>query len=138
MVSAQSEKFWPDELPAKTRPIEFLTENGFAIMRRWECDEGPAPSTQPYHFLVRTPQGLEREIAIEVADNLIAEINARTRGRVHGGSPFWICSAERQLADHIWKHDDCPPDNKLRIDECEAEEIMTAIRWGKSDTVGQS
>ncbi|HSQ23241.1 MAG TPA: hypothetical protein VLN44_02470, partial [Pyrinomonadaceae bacterium] len=75
MVSAQSEKFWPDELPAKTRPIEFLTENGFAIRRQWECDDGPAPSAPPYHFLVRTPQGLEREIAIEVADSLIVEIN---------------------------------------------------------------
>lgn len=138
MVSAQSEKFWPDELPAKTRPIQFLTENGFAILRRWEMDGVPAPSTQPYHFLVSTPHGLEREIEIEIAGSLIAEINARTRGGVQTDSPFWICCAERQLAKHIWEHDDCPPDNKLRIDECEAEEIMTAMRWGRSDTVGES
>jgi len=45
-------------------------------------------------------------------------------------SSFWICCAERQLANHIEEHGDCPPDNQLRIDECDAEEIMTAIEWG--------
>ncbi|MGZ8844139.1 MAG: hypothetical protein ACXW18_10790 [Pyrinomonadaceae bacterium] len=129
MMSAQSEKYWPDEFVAPARPIELLTENGFTIVRQWEWDGMPAPSAQPYHFLVSTPQGLEREIVVDVAGTLIAEIQMRTRGRVNAANSFWICCAERQLANHIAEHDECPPDNKLRIDECDSEELMMAMRW---------
>jgi hypothetical protein len=128
-VNAQSEKYWPDEFMARARPIELLTENGFAIVRQWEWDGVPAPSTKPFHFLVSTPQGLEREIVVDVADSLIVETQIRTGGRVGATSSFWICCAERQLANHIAEHDECPPDNKLRIDECDSEEIMMAMRW---------
>ena len=129
MVSAQSEKYWPDEYAARARPIELLTENGFAIVRQWECAGAPPPSMKPYHFLVSTPQGLEREVVVDVADSLIADVHVRTGGRVSARSSFWICCAERQLANYIWEHDECPPDNKLRIDECDAEALMLAMRW---------
>lgn len=131
-MQAQKKQFSPYEVSARVRPIEFLTENGFAIMRGWELDGLPARLTTPtFHFLVRTPQGLEREVVLEVARQLIAEIHARTRGRVHLQSSFWGCCAERQLANWIWEHGDSPPDNQLRITECDAEEIMMAIRWGR-------
>ncbi len=128
-MSAQSEKYWPDENAARARPVELLTENGFAIVRQWEWDGMQAPSARPYHFLVTTPRGLECEIVADVSDSVIFEIHLRTRGRVHAQSSFWICCAERQLANHIWQHGECPPDNKFRIEECDAEEIMLAIRW---------
>lgn len=131
-MSAQSEKYWPDEFVARARPIELLTENGFAIVRQWEWDGVPAPSTKPYHFLVSTPQGLEREISVDVADSLIAETQIRTGGRVKAKSSFWICCAERQLANYIGEHDECPPDNKLRIDELDSEVLMIAMRWSST------
>lgn len=129
MMSAQSEKYWPDEFVARARPIELLTENGFAIVRQWEWDGMPAPSTKPYHFLVTTPQGLEREIVVDLDATLITQTQIRTGGRVIATSSFWICCAERQLANYIEEHDECPPDNKLRVDECDSEESIIAMRW---------
>jgi len=46
--------------------IEFLTENGFSIVRRWEADGGPAPVDGQFSFLVRNPQDLESEVTVKV------------------------------------------------------------------------
>lgn len=125
----QSERSVPDSVPAATRPIEFVTENGFSILRLWEINREALPSPGKYNFIVQTPQSLEREITVEIADKLVQEIELKTGGRVLPGSSYWICCAERHLATYLWENDDCPMDNRLCFDRLDPEDVMSAIRW---------
>lgn len=113
------------------RPIEFLTENGFAIVRRWEADGSPAPADGKFCFLVRAPQGAESEINIEIANQLIVDTAFRTRGQIQLSSSFWICCAERHLAEYVTEHDELPGGNQLAVNCLDCEEVMLALRWEK-------
>ena len=119
----------PDSVPATTRPIELVTENGFAILRRWEIDRKPAPVAESYQFIVRNSQSLEHEIAVEVADDLFVQIELKTRRGILPESSYWICCAERHLATYLWENDDYPPGDRLRISQLDPEDVMSAIRW---------
>jgi hypothetical protein len=119
----------PDSSPANTRPIELLTENGFSILRLWEIDRVPPPMAGNYHFLVRNPQSLEREIIVEIAADAVVQIGRQTRGRILPCSSFWICCAERHLATYLWENDDYPLGDGLWVKELDPEDCMTAIRW---------
>lgn len=120
----------PDTSPANARPIEFLTENGFSIVRLWEIDREPPPTAGNYHFMVRNPQGLEREIAVAVADDLVVQIELHSRRRILPGSSFWICCAERHLAIYLWEKNKYPPGDKLCVSQLDPEDLMSALRWG--------
>lgn len=113
------------------RPIEFLTENGFAIVRRWEADGSPAPADGRLCFLLRDPDGAECEINTEITNQLVAETAFRTRGHIQLSSSFWICCAERHLADYVTNHDGCPDGNRLAVDCLDCEEVILALRWEK-------
>ena len=115
------------------RPVEFLTENGFAIVRRCEADGSPAPADGSFRFLVRGPDGAECEINTEITNQLIAETAFRARGHVQISSSFWLCCAERHLADYVWEHDGCPDGNQLVVECLDCEEVMLALRWEKFD-----
>ncbi|MFY9621646.1 MAG: hypothetical protein WAQ99_17670 [Pyrinomonadaceae bacterium] len=115
------------------RPIEFLTENGFAIVRRWEADGSPAPADGRLCFLVRDPDGAECVINTEIGNQLIADTAFRTRGHIQSSSSFWICCAERHLADYVTRHDGCPDGNQLAVECLDCEEVMLALRWERSD-----
>lgn len=115
------------------RPIELQTENGFVILRSWEVDRSPTPTHGSFCFLVRDPHDTECEVTIEIANRLIIEAAFSTSGRIQVSSSFWICCAERHLADYLTEHDDCPARNQLTVEWLNCEEIMLAIRWEKSD-----
>lgn len=114
------------------RPIEFLTENGFAIVRRWETDGSSVPANGSFCFLVRDPDGAESEINTEIANQLIAETEFRTRGHIQLSSSFWICCAERHLADYLEEHEHVPDNNKLTLEILNCEAVMLAFRWERS------
>jgi hypothetical protein len=130
-VRAQIEQPLPNNLTANARPIEMQTENGFSIVRRWESERRPPPTDGVYPFIVRNPTCEEREIIVTVADDVVTQTQFRTRGRIQLGSTFWICCAERRLANHLWKNDDFPSNNRLRIEELERSDVMLALRWGR-------
>jgi len=133
-MAAHSERLEPDDSPAGSRPIELVTENGFSILRPWEIDGTPLPAAGKYCFQVRKPNSPERErqIAVELAENIIMEIERYSRGRIALSSSFWIACAERHLAAYLWKHDDYPPDEKLTIDRLTPEDFDQAGRWGRT------
>ena len=84
------------------RPIEFLTENGFSIIRLCDIDESiPAGGTK-HSFLVRDPHGYELEITVDISDSAVAEIISRSIGRL-------------SLADYLWDDDDYPPEARLKV-----------------------
>jgi hypothetical protein len=119
----------PDSFAANASPIELVTENGFSILRSWEIG-GLAPSIDgSYPFLVRNAQSVEREIIVEITDEIVVLIELSTRGRIRQGNTFWICCAERHLAIYVWEKDDYPPGDKLWVNQLDPDDLMTAIRW---------
>ena len=127
-MRAKSETPRTDESTGRPRPIEFLTDNGFSIIRPWEIDQS-APPAGEYAFLVRDPRAREREIVVQVSQSLLAQVTVQTRGRVRPQSSFWIVCAERRLADFLSEADDFPPGDRFLIAELHPEDLMSAIRW---------
>ena len=114
------------------QPVEFLTENGFAIVRRWEADGSPAPTDGSFCFLVRDPEDTEYQVTVKIANQLIKETEFTTRERIQVSSPFWICCAERHLAHYVTENDRCPDGIQLAVESLDCEEVMLALRWEKS------
>ena len=117
------------ENDTSTKPIEFVTENGFAIVRQWETDGSQAPTGGPFQFLVRDPHNVECVVTVDVASALFAETVFATRGRIEFPSSFWICCAERHLADYVTEHEGFPNGERLTVDRLDPEEVMLAKRW---------
>ena len=132
-MSAQTNQFHPDDLAAVSRPIELLTENGYLIVRSWEITGIPAPSNGAYSFMVQRDQDHEREIIVTIAAELFPDIFRQTRGRISNSCPFWICCAERHLANYLWEKDDYPAGNRLTVDYLDPDDVMSAVNWGKQN-----
>jgi hypothetical protein len=128
-VNAATERSVPESSPADRRPIELVTENGFSIVRVWEISRVPPPDAGNYHFIVRNPQSLEREIAVELTGDVVVQIELQTMGRILLSSTFWICCSEGHLATYLWEHNNYPPGDQLRINQLAPEDLMTALRW---------
>ena len=89
----------------------------------------PPPSNGNYAFNVRDPQSMERVVAVEIANDVVVQIELRTRLRILLSSSFWICCAERHLATYVWENNSYPTDGKLRIDQLDPEDFAQANRW---------
>lgn len=128
-MAVKKENLEVDSAAARCRPIELITENGFSIVRAGESD-GPrrAPEGR-YVFMVRDPEGSEREITVGIDQQAVNEITLRSRGRISDESSYWICCAERHLAEYLWENDNYPPDGKLRVEQLTLEDLNLAIRW---------
>jgi hypothetical protein len=112
--------------------IEFLTDNGFAIVRPWERDGSPAPTDGHCRFVVSDPNGNERTIAVRTSIELMTATAIQTAGRIDHSSEFWICCAEKRLADYLAETDDFPEANEIIVKDLGREDLLLAIRWGKS------
>ena len=117
------------ENATSTKPIEFVTENGFFIVRPWEADGSQAPTGGPFQFLVRDPHNVESVVTVDVASGLFAETAFDTLGRIEFSSSFWICCAERHLAGYVTEHEGVPDGERLTVDRLDPEEVMLAKRW---------
>ena len=111
--------------------IEFITENGYSIVRPWESRGLPAPADGKCCFGV-SDGFIEREITVEVSRRMVAEISLRTRGRIGLSNSFWICCAERHLANYVSEHADFPERNELIVESLDREDILLAMRWEKT------
>ena len=112
--------------------IELITENGFSIVRPWESGNSPAPTGGKFRFRVSDASGIEREVTVEISRRVMTETSRYTRGRIQPSSSFWICCAERHLADYVDEHG-LPDGNHSTVETLDREELLLAIRWGKSD-----
>ena len=102
------------------------------IVRPWEAKGGRAPQPGSYRFQVQDPDGIDREISVEISKRLLDETALRTRGRIQAVSEFWISSAERRLANYLMEHGEFPPAKEILIDALDREDVLLAIRWGKT------
>src|SRR2546423_9509389 len=84
-----------------SNPIEFLTDNGFVVVRPWERDGSPAPTEGNCRFVVSDPNGNERTIAVRISRELMTATAIHTSGRIDESSEFWICCSEKHPADYL-------------------------------------
>jgi len=115
----------------ESQAIEFLTESGFSIFRPWESGKSARPTDGRYHFAV-SDGFIEREVTVEISRRVLTEISLRTRGRIAISDSFWICCAERHLANYVSERADFPDNDELIVEELQREDILLALRWAKS------
>ena len=111
-------------------PIEYLTENGFSLIRLSDLNMIPAIPDE-FGFLVRDPHGYELEITVSIDQSIHGEVTRRSRGRISSKSSYWICCAERHLATYLWENDDYPPDARLDVDQLTLDDRDLARRWNR-------
>ena len=114
----------------KQHPIEYWTENGFSIVRLCDINESVTAGGTKHSFVVRDPHGYELEITVDISDAAVAEIISRSSGRLSLISSYWICCAERHLADYLWENDDYPPEARLKVEVLTLDDLNLARRWG--------
>ncbi len=119
----------PDNSPAAQNPIEYQTENGFAIIRLGDVDRSVSMVGPRHYFIVRDPHGYELDITVEITNDAVAEVMWRCRGRITLESSFWITCAERHLATYLWENEDYPPEAKLTVDQLTIDDLDLARRW---------
>jgi hypothetical protein len=114
-----------------SNPIEFITENGFSIVRPWESGESPKPAGGRCRFGV-SDGFIERAVTVEISRDVVTELSLRTRGRIQLSSSFWVSCAERHLANYVSEQADFPEDDKLIVEKLDRRDILSALRWEKS------
>lgn len=112
------------------RPIEFLTENGFRVVRLCEIDNSIPADGLRHLFLVRDPDGFELEITVDVAEKVAHALTSRSSGRLTADSSYWVGCAERHLAEHLCEQEDYPADARLIVDQPSLDDLNLARRWG--------
>ena len=118
-----------DAVVTRRRPIELITENGFSVVRCCEVDESITAAGTKHSFVVHDPHGYELEITVDISDSAVAEIISRSSGRLSLSGSYWICCAERHLADYLWDNDDYPPNARLTVDHLTPGDLDLARRW---------
>jgi|SRR6266498_975025 len=131
-MAVKKENLEVDSAAARCRPIELITENGFSIVRASELDGAPPSPAGRYEFVVGDEQGNQMEITVEIDGKVVIEITLRSRGRISSQSSYWICCAERHLADYLWEEDSYPPGGKLTVEQLALEDLNLANRWGRT------
>jgi hypothetical protein len=127
-MSQSRNQLAPEYSAVEHGPIEYLTENGFSLIRLSDPNSIPAIPGE-FGFLVRDPHGYELDITVSIDQSIYGEVTRRSRGRISSKSSYWICCAERHLAAYLWENDDYPPDAKLDVDDLTLDDINLAGRW---------
>jgi hypothetical protein len=128
-MATSRKQLWPQDLPTTVRPIKYVTENGFSIVRLCDLDEANQNSPSDCGFLVTRDEGRSREIHVSFARELVAELRERRRFPLSDESVFWLVCAESCLATHLWDSDDFPSNGHLAIEQLSPEELMLALHW---------
>lgn len=128
-MSTKEERTETTTLPKVSTPVEFRTENGFAILRRCELDPAVVDSTAGCHFLVRDPTAREFAVTVVYNTETIELIQKQTARLVSSSVSFWLECAERTLARYLWQTDNPPPDGWLVIHALPPTDLMLAASW---------
>jgi hypothetical protein len=119
----------PDSLAPEASPIQYVTENGFSIIRLCDIDKSVTATSRECRFVVRNERRRQREVAVAFEESLIGQIQSRRRSRLLDSSVFWLVCAEQCLATYLWENDDCPDNEQLTISELTPDELLLARHW---------
>ena len=123
------ERYATHSSPAARNPVEYQTENGFAIIRLGDVDASVSLTGTRHYFIVRDPFGYELDVTVEISNDAVAEVTWRCRGRITLQSSFWITCAVSHLATYLWENEEDPPDGKLIADLLTIDDLDLARRW---------
>jgi len=115
-------------------PIQYVTENGFSIIRLSEVDGLENDSARNCRFLVRNERGSEREVTVHFEESLVAQIQSQRRKnqrrtRLLETSVLWLICAEQCLATYLWENDNYPDGGRLDIGELSVDALLLATHW---------
>jgi hypothetical protein len=120
----------PTEGPAKVSPpIEYVTENGFSIVRLSELFPTTVASPSECCFLVRQPDGEESDVSVEFADLVVVQVQGQRSNRLSDTSDFWLTLAEQYLATYLWRNNHFPTGGCLVISQLASSDLVLAARW---------
>ncbi len=120
--------------PQVSSPIQYVTENGFSIIRLTEVDGLENDSARNCRFLVRNERGSEREVTVHFEESLVAQIQSQRRKnqrrtRLLETSVLWVICAEQCLATYLWENDNYPDGGRLDIGELSVDALLLATHW---------
>ena len=130
VMLARREILMVDAVVEHSRLIEFQTDNGFSIIRFSDLNHSIPATGFVHQFLVRDPDGFELEVTVEITETLANALARRGRGHLSKDSLYWICCAERHLAEYLWSNEDYPPNANLTVNEPLLTDLNLARRWG--------
>jgi hypothetical protein len=133
-VLAQTDRPVTAAVPGEVHPIELITENGFSIIRAWEADATPLPTKARYEFVITDLDGSQQNIATTIAEDVWWQLPVHIWSRIPVSSSFWICCAERHLANYLDERRCYPARNELIVQQLDPEEIILARRWGSEES----
>jgi CheY-like chemotaxis protein len=101
--------------------------NGFTILRAAEVSRSSPPPANERCFVVRTPQGQEQVVVLEIAREAITMV-AKVTSELPIEKAFWTEQAERFLTDFIWNDGNVPRTGRLTLKAVEREAFEKAAR----------
>jgi hypothetical protein len=104
-----------------------ITLNGFSILRATDI---PGVTTQRPNercFLVRTPDGRERQVVVEIDPDAVSAVEKVTND-LPLGKAFWTEQAEQFLRDFLWNDGNAPATGRLTLRGVELEALAKAAR----------
>jgi len=106
----------------KQSRARMVTMNGFTLLRASDVKGALPQKPNERRFLVRRPNGSEREVVVEISDEAIEPAT-----QFAGGEPiersFWTTQAETFLSDFIWTDGNLPGTGRLILKAIEREQL---------------
>ena len=130
-TAGHGEKFEQTAVPT-------LTLNGFEIVAQPSPHQsGEQRVTENQHrltgnehrFIVKTPDGQEQEVVVEIASAAVDYVERLTRRRLPPDNSFWALQAERLLGNYLWNQGRIPEGGKLTLSDLSADKVLMAERW---------
>jgi len=85
-----------DSLAKEVSPIQYVTENGFSIIRLCDVDKSVLPHHANVGSWSATNVGGSVKVKVTFAKSLIAQIQRRRRSRLSDSSVLWLVCAEQR------------------------------------------
>ena len=105
--------------------IQTITMNGFTVLESENIRHAP----DERRFTVKSPDGDEHEVLVQIDDEAVGFVERMTRRRLPAESSFWTTQAGRILSDYLWKEGKIPPTRKLTVRDVDRDELPIAARW---------
>ena len=128
-MAVTRQKSSPERSSQVSSPIQYVTENGFSIIRLSEVDGLENDTARECCFLVRNERGWEREVMVNFEESLITQIQSRRRTRLSETSVLWLICAEQCLATYLRENDNYPDGGRLNVHELSVDALLLATHW---------
>jgi hypothetical protein len=110
-------------------PIQYVTENGFSIIRQSEVDGLENDTPRECRFRVRNERDWEHEVTVHFAESLVAQIQSLRRTRLSETSVLWLICAEQCLAAYLRENGCYPEGGQLNVQELSVDALLLATHW---------